>query len=321
MDDDFHSIDSDNWSYEIQVHQTLHHDNRVLTQAQTGGFGNGEFNWATDDPQNAFVDAEGLHLIPTLTIEATNITEMQLTDGYSLNLTVAGGDGTCTSPEVKMCSIRSNATLGRVLPPIRSARLTTKGKKGIKYGRIEVIAKMPKGDWLWPAICMSLLVLVDLHSHVLGMMPEESVYGAWPASGEIDIAELRGNNRSYPRGRDLVTSTLHWGPDARLDGYKTTYDTFFFKRGDFTEKYFTYGLEWNKDYLFTYVKNRGERIFSIKFKGKEPFWKKGNLQGAASSNGTLFTNPWQAAGNSIAPFDQKFYLNLKVAVGAQNGYF
>lgn len=25
------------------------------------------------------------------------------------------------------------------------------------------------------------------------MFPEDSVYGAWPASGEIDIAESRGN--------------------------------------------------------------------------------------------------------------------------------
>jgi len=26
------------------------------------------------------------------------------------------------------------------------------------------------------------------------MMPEASVYGAWPASGEIDIMESRGND-------------------------------------------------------------------------------------------------------------------------------
>jgi len=75
-------------------------------------------------------------------------------NGYTLNITVAGGDGSCTSDDVKMCSIRSNATLGTILPPARSARITTKGKKTIKYGRVEVIAKMPKGDWLWPAICM-----------------------------------------------------------------------------------------------------------------------------------------------------------------------
>lgn len=122
---------------------------------QTGGFGNGEFGWATDDSKNSFTDSEGLHIVPTLTTESTSITEAQLIDGYSLNLTKAGGDGSCTSTDVKMCSVRSNATLGYILPPARSARMTTKGKKSIKYGRVEVVAKMPKGDWLWPAICTS----------------------------------------------------------------------------------------------------------------------------------------------------------------------
>jgi beta-glucanase (GH16 family) len=46
------------------------------------------------------------------------------------------------------------------------------------YGKVEVKAKMPLGDWLWPAIWM---------------LPAEHVYGQWPASGEIDIVESRGN--------------------------------------------------------------------------------------------------------------------------------
>jgi hypothetical protein len=44
------------------------------------------------------------------------------------------------------------------------------------------------------------------------MMPEESKYGDWPRSGEIDIAEARGNSIDYPLGgRDTYTSSLHWG--------------------------------------------------------------------------------------------------------------
>lgn len=72
--------------------------------------------------------------------------------GYTLNLTKAGGDGSCTSSDYKQCSIKSNSTTGAIINPVRSARLTTKGKKFIKYGRVEVVAKMPAGDWLWPAI-------------------------------------------------------------------------------------------------------------------------------------------------------------------------
>jgi hypothetical protein len=48
--------------------------------------------------------------------------------------------------------------------------------------------------------------------NALGMMPETDTYGPWPASGEIDIAESRGNGVDYePGGRNLVASTLHWG--------------------------------------------------------------------------------------------------------------
>lgn len=153
------------------------------------------------------------------------------------------------------------------------------------------------------------------------MMPEESVYGAWPASGEIDIVEARGNNYTYPRGRDTMISTLHWGPDYQHDGYMSTYDTKYLKRSDFSSEFRTFGLEWTKDYIFTYVGNRLKQVYFLKFKEKEPFWEKGNFQGMTTSNGTLVTNPWLKAGNSIAPFDQKFYLILNVAVGAQNGWF
>jgi beta-glucanase (GH16 family) len=88
-----------------------------------------------------------------LTNETTDISNDQLYNGYTLNLTAAGGDSSCTSKVVDSCSIKSNSTLGNMIPPVRSARLTTQGKKTIKFGRVEVTAKLPAGDWLWPAIC------------------------------------------------------------------------------------------------------------------------------------------------------------------------
>jgi hypothetical protein len=49
-------------------------------------------------------------------------------------------------------------------------------------------------------------------SNSKGMMPEDSAYGIWPLSGEIDIMESRGNAPGYPLGgRDVYSSTLHWG--------------------------------------------------------------------------------------------------------------
>lgn len=97
----------------------------------------GTFEWTTDDPTNAYTDAEGLHIVPTLTNETTDITLDQINDGYTLNLTT---DGTCTSDDGGTpCSIYSNITSGDIINPVRSARLTTKGKKTIRYGRVEVV--------------------------------------------------------------------------------------------------------------------------------------------------------------------------------------
>jgi hypothetical protein len=109
-EDDFSKIDPASWSYEIQ----------------RGGFGTGSFDWTTDDPKNSYTDAEGLHIVPTLTTETTNITPDQIYDGYRLNLTT---DKTCTSPDYTMCSIYSNKTTDDIINPVRSARMTTKGKR------------------------------------------------------------------------------------------------------------------------------------------------------------------------------------------------
>jgi len=223
LEDNFAQIDPAVWSYEIQ----------------RGGFGTGSFEWTTNDPKNAYVDGAGLHIVPTLTTESTNITLDQLHDGYVLNLTTAG---TCTSSDWTMCSIRSNKTAGHIVNPVRSARLSTKGKRSIRYGKVEVVAKMPVGNWLWPAIWM---------------MPEHDVYGKWPRSGEIDIAESRGNfGDDYPDGRDSVISALHWGPLSEADAFWKTSGKHNVRRTDYSERFHTYGLEWSKDYLFTYIDSR-----------------------------------------------------------------
>lgn len=139
LEDNFNGIDRNTWNFEIQ----------------RGGFGSGTFEWTTDDPKNAYTDAEGLHIVPTLTTESTDITKAQLLDNFVLNLTTSK---VCTTKGIDECSIRSNKTAGTIINPVRSARLSTKGKKSIRYGRVEVVAKMPQGNWLWPAICKSILI-------------------------------------------------------------------------------------------------------------------------------------------------------------------
>jgi hypothetical protein len=151
------------------------------------------------------------------------------------------------------------------------------------------------------------------------MMPEEDKYGPWPASGEIDIAEVRGNDWNYPLGRDGVTSTLHWGPSSQLNAYWKTYGTKFLRRTDFSKGFHTFGLQWSEDYLFTYLDSRLKQVFYMKF-GPKTMWEEGNFAGAAVNN-SLVENPWGKTGNANTPFDENFFLILNVAVGAGNGWF
>ncbi|KAF2430581.1 putative gram-negative bacteria binding protein [Tothia fuscella] len=286
--DDFKTLDTNVWTHEVQI----------------DGFGNGCFDWTTTDSKNSYVDATGLHIVPTLTNETTTLTNEQILNGGKLNLTKSAGDGTCTGTELRSCAIASNSTTGRMLPPVRSARLTTKGKKSIRYGKVEVVAKMPRGDWIWPAIWM---------------MPVDSKYGVWPRSGEIDIVESRGNDVDYsPGGRDVLTSTLHWGPTTIKDAFWRTTAGKNLRRDDFTNKFHTYGMEWTEDYIYTYLDSQLVQVLFTGFKGQN-LWDLGKFA-TAEENKTLLANPWPSKSLN-APFDQDFYLILNVAVGGINGWF
>lgn len=46
------------------------------------------------------------------------------------------------------CAI--NASSYNIIPPVVSARLTTKNNMLFLYGQLEVIAKFPTGDWIVP---------------------------------------------------------------------------------------------------------------------------------------------------------------------------
>lgn len=69
-----------------------------------------------------------------------------------------------------------------------SARLVTENKFEFKYGKIEVRAKLPSGGGTWPAIWM---------------LGENYATNPWPACGEIDIMEHKGNDQNK------ILATLH----------------------------------------------------------------------------------------------------------------
>lgn len=57
----------------------------------------------------------------------------------------------CTNSQWYGCS--RTGTPQNLLNPIKSARIRSLYSFSFKYGKVEVRAKLPSGDWLWPGIC------------------------------------------------------------------------------------------------------------------------------------------------------------------------
>jgi beta-glucanase (GH16 family) len=215
-------------------------------------------------------------------------------------------DGTCTSPAPENCVLSANLTAGQIVQPVKSGRISTKNFAVIRYGRVDITAKLAAGDWLLSQVMM---------------FPAEDYYGSWPASGEIDIGVVRGNNYSYDNGQgnQLLQSTLHWGPDSSTDRWQSTTGLRDALHSTYHDKFHTFGVEWTEKYLFTWVDSRLAQVVYVKF--NHGFFQFGGY-GATYTNGSNLSNPWTGPGTSHStPFDRPFYLILSVGVGGTSGWF
>lgn len=146
-----------------------------------------------------------------------------------------------------------------------SARLVSRNKGDWKYGRIEVKAKLPGGRGTWPAIWM---------------LPTDWVYGAWPASGEIDIMEYVG----YDPG--IVHGTVHTEAYNHSIGTQVGAS---YSVPNAETAFHVYAIEWDESKIDFFVD--GNKYFTFNNQGT---WQK-----------------W--------PFDQRFHLILNIAIGGNWG--
>lgn len=81
-------------------------------------------------------------------------------------------------------------------------------------------------------------------------------------------------------------------------------------------------MQWTPNYIYFYIDSRIHQILFIGFHKNKPLYDVGNFA-QQTENSTLLPNPWDHSDSKTgnAPFDQKFYLILNVAVGATNGWF
>lgn len=277
LDEEFDTFNLSLWKHELTL----------------SGGGNWEFEGYYNNRSNSYVKNGVLYIKPTLLEDQIGIDNLR--NGFTMDIWGGSPADLCTENSFYGC-LRTSGAGGNYLNPVRSARLRTAESFYFKYGRVEVKAKLPKGDWLWPAIWM---------------LPRYDSYGNWPSSGEIDIMESRGNSPDYPPGGyDTFGSTLHWGIDWQSDFYAKTHATK--KVSDLADNFHIYGLVWNASYIGTYLDDETNMVLSYPI--TDSFWSQTGYQSPP------WDNPWVGRGND-APFDQEFYLIINLACGGTTGYW
>ena len=246
--------------------------------------GNWEFQLYDNDREVTYIRNNTLYITPKLTEEkyGQKMVLGQYSD-WRLNR-LAIPSTRCTDNRDWGCERIANFREKKILPPVISGKLSTKESFWFKYGRVEFTARMPVGDWLWPA---------------LWLLPKYDTYGEWPRSGEIDVVEARGNNPGE------VSSALHWGEDWTTDAYKLAHK---YIKQDPSE-FHTYGLYWDKERLYTYLDDPNNIIMDFSCK-VSPITQAG-----------LDHNKWNNLQDTCVPFNHEMYLIINLAVGGTTGYF
>ena len=149
-----------------------------------------------------------------------------------------------------------------------STRIKTQGKVKFTYGYVEARIALPVISGMWPAFWM---------------MPNDSTYGGWPHSGEIDIMEARG------RLPYVSSSAIHFSKPNGDHTYLTEE-----KSGHYIGDYHKYAVEWKEDVIRFFV---DDVCYHTDFKYQ---WGTSNAQSSET-----------------APFDKDFYIILNLAIGGQ----
>ena len=118
-----------------------------------------------------------------------------------------------------------------------SARVITQEAVTVRHGRIDIRARLPEGQGLWPALWMLGADIDDV---------------GWPDCGEIDIVELTGDDPTTVHG------TVH-GPGYEAgDSIGGSYEL---SSGTFADSFHVFSIVWDPDRISWYVD--GEPYFAV----------------------------------------------------------
>lgn len=172
-----------------------------------------------------------------------------------------------------------------ILPPVISARFTTRQSFSFQYGKIEIRAKFPEGDWLYPEMWLE---------------PKDESYGPAYASGRILLGLSRGNENLINTANRVNFDSkkldfgLRVGSSTNISEYIVSK---VHERGKkWTKAFHVYTTIWNTDgFRFLVDEQEVGRLIP---------GENGWLQNKINSDGKI-----------VAPFDEEFFITFGVGVG------
>ncbi|MCR5140317.1 MAG: glycoside hydrolase family 16 protein [Bacteroidaceae bacterium] len=171
-----------------------------------------------------------------------------------------------------------------------SSSVNTRGKHEWLYGRFEVRAKIPTASGAWPAIW------------TLG------VSKPWPMNGEIDIMEYY-----RIKGVPHILANACWANEPNRGLWSTgavPFTHFTDRDPQWTDKFHTWRMDWDEDYLRLYLDDELLNEVPISEKAcSEPSPTGFNRMGKAGEYSEAL----------YAAFHQPHYLLLNLAIGGDNG--
>ncbi|XP_055855485.1 beta-1,3-glucan-binding protein-like [Episyrphus balteatus] len=271
FEDHFDRLDWSKWNQEVRIPQSSD---------------DGQFVMFLNKPKNCFARNGQLHIIPSLASEVLgNDLKKFRTGSYQI-----GAECTGFLDKSQECSRK--AQFYQILPPVVSARINTKHFFSFRYGRVEIKAKLPKGDWLFP------LILLE---------PLENYYGIKNyQSGQIRIAFNRGNEVLQDANYTDISNKILYGGVvmSNVDQHRN-----YFLRGtkldwDLSNEFHIYTLVWTEHQFILGIDGQ---VYTQNFKEDFPKWME-------SFHGKTKVT------SKMAPFDREFYLSLGVSVGGHSDF-
>lgn len=168
-------------------------------------------------------------------------------------------------------------------PPIVSSQITTEGKFSFLFGRVEIEAKLPSGDWIVPQLWLQ----------PQGFKYDKADYNA----GLVNIGKVEnipGMTPVVKQGPVLgAEESLRSGFSAKREVTK-----------DWTKEFHKFVVEWKPEGF----------SFSIDGRKNNVLWSWRDSANAIPGSKLWLHNAHPA------PFDQEFYLTIGVSVGGRNDF-